>query len=93
MALLRYIHRDMLSRVIKKGDYVVWGNGKYNQKMKIGIVYDTTPLQVKIQLPVEGKVTKASPTNMIVITAQVIANEEGNVGANIDLEESRNKER
>lgn len=92
MALLRYVHRDMLSRVIKRGDYVVWGNGKYNQKMKIGVVTDTTPQQVRIHLPVEDKMTKASPKNMIVITNQIIANQEGNVGANIDMEESRNKE-
>lgn len=92
MALLRYMHRDMLSRTIKKGDFVIWSNGKYKQKMKVGIVEDTTPQQVWIKLPVEDKITKASPKNMIVITAQLVANQEGNVGANIDLEESRNKE-
>lgn len=92
MALLGYLHRDMLNRVLKYGDYVVWSNGKYNQKMKIGSVIDSTPMKVRINVIDENRTTLARPTNMIVITDQIRSNIEGNVGVNMDLEATRNKE-
>jgi len=89
MALLKHIHRDMLNRVIKIGDIVVWGNGKYLQKMEICRVVGTTAQKVSMQVISSGSLTRALPSNMIVISAQIAQNLEGNVGANIDLEESR----
>lgn len=89
MALLNHTHRDMLSRVIKHNDIVVWSNGKYNQKMKLARVVDTTPQKVRIEVIDTQTTTLARPKNMIVISAQVHANIEGNVGANIDIEETR----
>ncbi|UIW10537.1 hypothetical protein PQC38_gp061 [Aeromonas phage BUCT695] len=89
MPLLQHIHRDMLNRVIRHDDIVVWGNGKYNQKMKIARVVGTTDQKVRIEVISENKTTLARPKNMIVISAQVQANLEGNVGANIDMEITR----
>lgn len=89
MALLNHTHRDMLSRVIKHNDIVVWSNGKYNQKMKLARVVDTTPQKVRIEVIDTQTTTLARPKNMIVISAQIHANIEGNVGANIDIEETR----
>ncbi|QQG33682.1 hypothetical protein PQC34_gp052 [Cronobacter phage A24] len=89
MALLNHIHRDMLHRVIKHEDIVVWSNGKYNQKMRLARVVDTTPQKVRIQLIDSQTTTLARPKNLIVISAQIAANLEGNVGANMDMEATR----
>lgn len=89
MPLLQHIHRDILSRVIRHYDYVIWSNGKYNQKMKIARVVGTTEQKVRIEVVEENKTTLARPENLVVISAQVYANVQGNVGANIEMEESR----
>lgn len=87
--LLNHIHRDRLNRVIRLDDYVVWSNGKYNQPLRIGRVTGVTEQKVQIQVLDENRITRSYPKNLIVITAQIMANLEGNVGANVDLEESR----
>lgn len=89
MALLSHTHRDLLNRVIRHEDIVVWSNGKYNQKMKLARVLDTTPEKVRLEIIDERRTTLAKPRNLIVISAQIHANLEGNVGANMDLEETR----
>lgn len=89
MALLNHIHRDMLQRVIRHNDVVVWSNGKYGQKMKLARVIDTTAEKVKIEVINTRVTTIALPKNLIVISAQIQANIEGNVGANIDMESTR----
>lgn len=89
MALLSHVHRDMIHRVLRHGDIVVWSNGKYNQKMKLARVLDTTPLKVRIEVIDEQRTTLAEPKNMLVISAQIQANLDGNVGANMDMEATR----
>lgn len=89
MALLQHIHRDMLNRVLRDGDIVVWSNGKYNQKMQLARVIGTTPEKVRIETIATVKTTLARPRNLIVISAQIQANLDGNVGVNMDLEETR----
>lgn len=87
--LLNHIHRDMLNRVIRLDDYVIWSNGKYGQTMEVARVIGVTAQKVKIQVVSQNRSTLSYPTNLIVITAQVMANLDGNVGANLDLEASR----
>jgi len=89
MALLSHTHRDMLTRVIRDGDIVVWSNGKYNQKMQLARVVDTTPQKVRIEVLTTRSTTLAQPKNLIVVSAQIQANLDGNVGANMDLEATR----
>lgn len=89
MALLNHVHRDMLHRVLRHEDIVVWSNGKYNQKMRLARVIDTTPQKVRIQLIDSQTTTLAQPKNLIVISAQIQANLDGNVGANMDMEATR----
>lgn len=90
MALLKHIHRDMLNRVIKHGDYIAWANSDYGSKIRIGVVSHTTAKKVYFTLPAEeNRLTRAFPKNMLVITNQVMANIEGNVGLNQHLEETR----
>lgn len=89
MALLSHTHRDMLHRVIRDGDVVVWSNGKYNQKMQLARVVDTTPQKVRIEVITTRSTTLAQPKNLIVVSAQIQANLDGNVGANMDLEATR----
>ncbi|QEG09010.1 hypothetical protein HWC29_gp012 [Aeromonas phage 4_4572] len=89
MALMKYIHRDKLQRVIRVGDYVVWGNGKYGKGLEIAKVVGATPIRIQIFNMEKNKTTYAFPDNLVVISQQVQANIEGNVGANMDLEEMR----
>ena len=89
MALLRHIHRDKLQRVIRLNDYVAWGNGKYGKGLEVAKVIGTTPNRLQIFNLEKNKTTYAFPDNLIVITQQVEANVEGNVGVNRDLEELR----
>lgn len=90
MALLKHIHRDMMNRVIKHNDYIAWANSDYGSKIRIGRVSHTTAQKVYFTLPLEGnRQTRAYPANMIVITSQVLANIDGNVGASQYLEETR----
>ena len=52
-------------------------------------VVGVTKQKVRIHVLSSGKTTLSYPKNLVVITQQVNANLEGNVGANMDLEESR----
>ncbi|MGL5579782.1 MAG: hypothetical protein ACRDCE_02255 [Cetobacterium sp.] len=86
---LPYNHRDMVHRVIRRGDYVMWSNGKYGQRMRLCEVMNATEEKINI-LPVGAqRVTIAYPSNLMVVTAQIEKNVEGNVGANLDLEATR----
>jgi len=87
--LLNHTHRDKLQRVIRMDDYVVWSNGKYNQSMEIARVVGVTTQKVRINVLSTQSTTLAYPKNLIVISAQIVANLEGNVGANMDLEATR----
>lgn len=80
MTLLKHIHRDVLQRIIKHGDMVVWSNGKQGQNMRIGRVVGTTPKQVQMYMVDTKRPTKAYPSRLIVITQQIAANIAGNVG-------------
>ena len=82
MALQKIFHRDMMNRIIKHGDYIAWANSDYGSKIRIGVVDHMTKKKVYFILPLEdNRMTRAFPENMIVITSQVKANIEGNVGA------------
>lgn len=89
MALLKHIHRDKLQRVIRPNDYVAWANGKYGKGLEVCKVVGTTEKRVQIFNLEKNKTTYSFPENLLVITQQVEANVEGNVGANRDLEELR----
>ncbi|MCS5737593.1 hypothetical protein, partial [Herbiconiux daphne] len=94
-ALLRHIHRDMLNRVIRIDDIVAWPPFEINTRLKFGTVVGTTPKRVYVQLKTDTREEvrpypiRISPQNLLVITQQVLANIEGNVGASQYLEETR----
>lgn len=95
MALLKHIHRDMLNRVIRIDDIVVWGPQGANTRIKFGTVTGVTPkrVYVKLKTDIRDEVRpypiRLAPHHLLVITQQVVANIEGNVGAAQYLEESR----
>lgn len=89
MPLLRHIHRDKLQRVIRHDDYVAWANGKYGKGLEVCKVIGTTENRVQIFNLEKNKTTYSYPNNLLVITQQVQANIDGNVGINRDLEEIR----
>lgn len=78
--LLSHAHRDLLGRVFRYNDYVVWSNGKYNSIMQVCRVTNTTNLMVTLLKP-DGTTTRAYPSNLIIITQQVYDNLNSNVGA------------
>lgn len=89
MALIRHIHRDRLGRVIKHGDYVVWNTGMQTKELTLGEVVQTYPQMVGMRLLDDTlmeredrrlQITKVRPSNVVVVTAQIQANIEGNVG-------------
>ena len=82
------IHRDLLNRVIRQEDIIAWTNKKYGQSLKLCTVIGCSKEKLRIKLP-NGKMSSIDPKNCIVITNQIIANAVGNVGANIDLEQTR----
>lgn len=85
---LSYLHRDMLNRVIRANDIVVWANGRQGSMMRVCEVVGSTEETVRIRKP-NGRLTNVTPQRLIVITAQVERNIAGNVGANQDLEATR----
>ncbi|MGL5014489.1 MAG: hypothetical protein ACRC6V_09405 [Bacteroidales bacterium] len=86
---LGYTHRDMMSRVIRLNDYVVWANKKQGSGMVVCTVIGCTKGMLRLERQDNGKLTNAHPENLVVITAQVERNIIGNVGANMDLEATR----
>lgn len=86
---LGYTHRDMMTRVIRLGDYVVWGNKKQGTGLTICIVQGGSSEKIRLQRLDTGKMTNVYPDNVVVISAQVERNLDGNVGANMDLEATR----
>ncbi len=86
---LGHIHRDKLNRVIRLGDYVVWANGKQGTGLTICTVMGSSSEKLRLGRMDTGRMTNVRPENVVVITAQVIRNYEGNVGANMDLEATR----
>lgn len=82
-------HRDMMTRVIRLGDYVVWGNKKQGTGMTVCIVQGCSSEKIRLQRLDTGRMTNAYPENIVVISAQVEQNLNGNVGANMDLEATR----
>lgn len=95
MPMLKHIHRDMLNRVIRHDDVVAWSPFEKNTRIKFGIVTGTTPKRVYVKLKTDTRETvrehsiRINPVNLLVITQQVIANIQGNVGASQYLEQTR----
>lgn len=95
MTLIRHIHRDMLNRVIKMDDIVAWCPRMDNERLKFGVVTGTSPkrvyvlLKTDIRTPVRDYPIRIKSENLLVVTQQVIANIEGNVGGSQELEQSR----
>ena len=85
---LAHTHRDVLGRVIRGNDIVAWTNKKYGQGLRLCTVQSSTTETVRIEKP-NGRLTNVDPKNLLVVSAQIEANVNGNVGANIDLEENR----
>lgn len=81
--MLNHRHRDMLARIIQIDDYVAWSNGKYNQRTTICRVVGGTTLKVTIQKP-DGRTTRVEPSNLLVITHQVLKNIEDHVGESLN---------
>lgn len=86
---LGHTHRDLLNRVIRSKDIVVWANRKQGSGMVIAEVAGSTSETVRIARSDNGRLTNVNPENLIVLTAQVEKNIAGNVGANMDLEATR----
>ena len=80
--MLTYQHRDKLARVIQLNDYVVWANGKYGTTMTVCSVVGATEEKVAIMKSC-GRTVRVYPSNLLVITAQVMQNINDNVGANL----------
>ena len=80
--MLTHRHRDKLARVIQLNDYVVWANGKYGTTMTICTAVGATEEKVVIQKE-NGKTARVYPSNLLVITAQVMQNINDNVGGNL----------
>lgn len=85
---LAHTHRDLLNRVIRAKDMVLWTNRKKGQALQLCVVASSTLETVRIAKP-DGRFTNVLPSNLVVITAQVEKNLMGNVGVNMDLEATR----
>lgn len=85
---LAHTHRDLLNRVIRAKDMVLWTNRKKGQSLQLCTVEASTDETVRIAKP-DGRLTNVLPTNLVVITAQVEKNLLGNVGANLEAEDLR----
>lgn len=81
-------HRDMVNRVIRRGDVVAWTNGKRAQPMLLCTVIGSRTQRVNIRKP-DGSTSFVNPYNCLVVTQQMEQNIEGRVGANMDLEATR----
>lgn len=85
---LGHTHRDMVNRVIRQGDIVAWTNRKQGKGLTLCKAQSSTAETVRIEKP-DGLLTNVLPTNLMVVTHQIERNIAGNVGANVDLEETR----
>lgn len=86
---LGHIHRDALTRVIRRGDMLLWTNRKQGNGMIFAVAESSTPESVRIRRLDTDRLTNVKPENLLVITAQVETNLNDNVGANMDLEATR----
>lgn len=77
----RHYHRDIVLKIIKLGDRVIWSNGKYNQRMQICSVVGTTTEKVSIA-KLDGTITRVYPSALMVVEQQLRYNDSNNVGAN-----------
>lgn len=90
MALQPRIERDKLQRVILLNDVCVWSNRSYGLGLKLVRVIGFNANSLKVRVLDTGNVTRVEDsTNLLVITQQINANIADNVGANIDLEQTR----
>ena len=80
--MLAFLHRDILNRVIKQHDYVVWSNGKYGSQLTVCSVESATSETIRIIKP-DGRLTNVNPKKTMVITQQVMDNVSNNVGSNL----------
>lgn len=85
---LAHTHRDLLHRVIRAKDMVLWTNRKKGQALLLCTVESSTEETVRIAKP-DGRLTNVSPVNLVVVTHQIERNVAGNVGVNMDLEQTR----
>lgn len=79
--MLKFIHRDILSKIIQLDDFVIWSNGKYNSQLQVCRVVGMTAEKINL-LKQDGRQTRVSPSKTVVITQQVHHNIENHVGAN-----------
>lgn len=85
---LSHTHRDLVHRVIRQGDVVVWTNRKQGMGLVLCRVESSTVETVRISTP-DGRLTNVTPANLLVVTHQIERNLAGNVGINRDLEATR----
>lgn len=73
--MLSYTHKDLLGRTIKENDTIAWSNGKYNTKLNLCTVVNSTPETIRIKKHSDGKLTNINSLNCIVITQQIQINQ------------------
>lgn len=84
------IERDKLQRVIRIGDVCVWANKKYGKGLDLVRIDGYNKKSLRVINIETGAITRIEDTkNLIVISQQILANIDGNVGANLDLEATR----
>ena len=72
--------RDMANRVIVRGDYIVWGASRQGYGMRLARVTKLNARRVHAVVLGTNKEHHFNPENSLVVTQQVKANIDGNVG-------------
>ncbi len=80
--LLNHNHRDIVNRVIVHGDYLLWGNKNQGYGLTHVRCIGSTECFVKVIVMETNQETLVKPDNLMVVTQQLQANIDGNVGAN-----------
>ena len=82
--------KDMVGKLINSGDYCIWGSPRQGYGLRLVKVDRFTPQMVYVQVIGEtqlgsDRVTRVLPHHLMVVTDQLIANEQNGTGVDLDI--------
>lgn len=81
--------KDMVGKLLNQGDYCIWGSPRQGYGLRLVKVDSFTPQMVYIQVIGEtrlgsDRLTRVQPHHLMVVTDQLIANENGGAAVELD---------
>ena len=78
-------HKDIVGKLLNKGDYVIWASSRQGYGMRLAKVDDFTPRQVWIIILETGERKRCFHHHLFCVTDQLAANELSGTGVELDI--------